>query len=98
VKKNVQVRLDQDDFDRVLRLVEISKISESEIMRQCVRAGLTRIERGEVNPFTDEKKPIGREDSTLSTATRSGYPIAATPADRIILNENPQTPQPSRKK
>lgn len=49
--KNKQVRLSDELDERVSRLVEISGFSESDVLRAVIRAGLPRLESGEVNPF-----------------------------------------------
>ena len=61
-KKNVQCRIEVDDMERIERLVKISRISESEIIRQCIRTGLTLLEKGDVNPFFTS--PVLNESET----------------------------------
>ena len=52
--KNKQLRLTDEDAARVTRLVGISGLSESDVLRMALRAGLPKLERGEVNIFLPE--------------------------------------------
>lgn len=52
VNKNKQLRLDDDIFVRVSMLVERSGLSESDVLRLALKAGLPRLESGEQNPFS----------------------------------------------
>jgi hypothetical protein len=52
--KNKQLRLSDEDAARILRLVSISGLSESDVLRMALRTGLPMLERGEVNIFLPE--------------------------------------------
>lgn len=59
LNKNKQVRLDDETFNRVQELVKRSGISESDVLRLALKAGLPRLESGEQNPFSEDfgKRP-----------------------------------------
>ncbi len=50
---NKQVRLDEDTFQRVAAMVRRSGVSESDVLRIALRAGLAQLESGKENPFSE---------------------------------------------
>lgn len=80
VKKNnnKQVRLDALLAARVQRLVEISGLAESDILRLAIRTGLPKIESGEVNPF---KEGFGAAPSDALQIYRSPHAATAKVAE-----------------
>lgn len=58
--RNKQVRLEEDDFDRLSKLVQISGLSESDVLRMTLKAGLPRVERciGELFPEDPEASTL----------------------------------------
>lgn len=50
-----QIRLPDDLDERVQNCVKVSGISEAEVIRQAIKAGLNKLESGEYNPFLGQK-------------------------------------------
>jgi len=60
--RNKQVRLDDETAARITELVTLTGLSESDVLRLALRAGLPKLESGEENPFS--------RDSLMNQTTR----------------------------
>jgi hypothetical protein len=58
-----QLRLKDDQFDSINRLVEISGLSESDVIRQALRYGLPLLESGKANLFGDPGAIVAEESA-----------------------------------
>ena len=55
INRNKQVRLDDELYARVERLMVTSGLTASDIIRLAMIAGIPRLESGEINPFSSGK-------------------------------------------
>lgn len=85
---NKQVRLDSLLAARIHRLVKISGLAESDILRLAIRTGLPKIESGEVNPFQEGFGASPSESLRI-------YQLPKAPSAKVA--ETPPHKKPPRK-
>lgn len=94
--RNKQVRLTDDLENRINLIVLNSGISESEVIRQAIRAGLPLLESGKVNPFlpfSEEKKASPADGDAPGDAHSTGstplYHRHVPQSGMALISEDP---------